>query len=68
MSASPLICIIDDDDSLRAALVGLVRSVGYEARGPAGGPLVVATIRSKDRDKGSAFEDAKDLVTLNVGE
>lgn len=44
------------------------RMVGYEARGPAGGPLVVATIRSKDRDKGSAFEDAKDLVTLNVGE
>lgn len=33
MPASPLICIIDDDDSLRAALVGLVRSVGYEARG-----------------------------------
>lgn len=33
MSASPLVCIIDDDDSLRAALVGLVRSVGYEARG-----------------------------------
>lgn len=33
MSASPLICIIDDDDSLRAALVGLLRSVGYEARG-----------------------------------
>ena len=33
MSASRLICIIDDDDSLRAALVGLVRSVGYEARG-----------------------------------
>jgi FixJ family two-component response regulator len=33
VSASPLICIIDDDDSLRVALVGLVRSVGYEARG-----------------------------------
>ena len=33
MSASQLVCIIDDDDSLRAALVGLVRSVGYEARG-----------------------------------
>jgi len=33
VSAPPLVCIIDDDDSLRAALVGLVRSVGYEARG-----------------------------------
>jgi FixJ family two-component response regulator len=28
-----MVCIIDDDDSLRAALVGLVRSVGYEAQG-----------------------------------
>lgn len=44
------------------------RLVGYEARGPVGGPLVIATIRSRDRDRGRAFEDAKDLVTLNVGE
>jgi FixJ family two-component response regulator len=28
-----LISIIDDDDSLRAALVGLVRSLGYRASG-----------------------------------
>jgi FixJ family two-component response regulator len=28
----PRITIIDDDDSLRVALVGLVRSLGYEAR------------------------------------
>jgi FixJ family two-component response regulator len=28
-----LISVIDDDDSLRAALVGLVRSLGYEVRG-----------------------------------
>ncbi len=28
-----LISIIDDDDSLRAALVGLVRSLGYRAHG-----------------------------------
>ena len=33
MSAEPLISIIDDDECLRAALVGLVRSVGYDARG-----------------------------------
>ena len=44
------------------------RLVGYEARGPAGGPIVVATVRSRDRDRGGVFEDAKDLVALNVGE
>ncbi|KQY91339.1 hypothetical protein [Brevundimonas sp. Root1423] len=44
------------------------RLVGFEARGPVGGPLVVATVRSKDTNRGRAFEDAKDLVTLNVGE
>jgi hypothetical protein len=44
------------------------RVVGFEARGPVGGPLVVATVRSKDNNRGRAFEDAKDLVTLNVGE
>jgi hypothetical protein len=44
------------------------RLVGYEARGPVGGPLVVATVRSRDTDRGRAFEDAKDLVALNVGE
>ncbi|MFA4893402.1 methyltransferase type 11 [Brevundimonas sp.] len=42
--------------------------VGYEARGPVGGPLVVATVRSKDTNRNRAFEDARDLVTLNVGE
>ncbi|RZJ41827.1 MAG: methyltransferase type 11 [Brevundimonas sp.] len=44
------------------------RMVGYEARGPVGGPLVVATFRSRDRNRGRAFEDARDLVALNVGE
>jgi len=44
------------------------RMVGYEARGPRGGPIVVATIRAKERDNDSAFDDAKELVTLNVGE
>lgn len=44
------------------------RLVGYEARGPARGPIVVATVRTRDRDRGRVFEDAKDLVTLNVGE
>lgn len=33
MALDPLISIIDDDDSLRSALVGLVRSLGYRASG-----------------------------------
>lgn len=44
------------------------RLVGYEARGPQGGPIVVATVRAKDRNSDGVFDDAKDLVTLNVGE
>lgn len=43
------------------------RQVGFEARGPAGGPLVIATIRSKDRHD-RVFDAAKDLVALNVGD
>ncbi len=43
------------------------RLVGYEARGPRGGPIVVATVRAKDRNRDGVFDDAKDLVTLNVG-
>jgi hypothetical protein len=44
------------------------RLVGYEARGPQGGPIVVATVRAKDRNNDGVFDDAKDLVSLNVGE
>jgi len=43
------------------------RTVGYEARGPGAGPIIVALVRSKDRDEDLLFEAAKDLVTLNVG-
>jgi FixJ family two-component response regulator len=32
LSAKPLISVIDDDTSLCTALVGLLRSLGYEAR------------------------------------
>lgn len=35
MAEDILISIIDDDESLRSALVGLVRSLGYIARGHA---------------------------------
>ena len=31
--AEPLISIIDDDESMRRAVVALIRSAGYEARG-----------------------------------
>jgi hypothetical protein len=44
------------------------RLVGYEARGPRGGPIVVATVRARERNSDGIFEDAKELVTLNVGE
>jgi hypothetical protein len=44
------------------------RSVGYLARGPEGGPIVIATVRSKDRNRDRVFDAAEDLVQLNVGE
>lgn len=43
------------------------RLVGYEARGPKGGPIVIATVRSRDSERGQVFADARDLVALNVG-
>lgn len=43
------------------------RMVGYEARGPAGGPIVIATVRTKEREQDAVFDAAKALVTLNVG-
>lgn len=33
MSPKPLIAIVEDDESLRPALVGLVRSMGYDGEG-----------------------------------
>jgi len=52
------------DDSVEA---GAWRQVGFVARGPAGGPLVIATVRSKAKN-GRVFESAKELVALNVGD
>ena len=43
------------------------RMVGYEARGPVGGPIVVATVRTKDGEQDAVLDAAKALVTLNVG-
>lgn len=43
------------------------RLVGYEARGPASGPLIVAVVHSKDRREEDVFDAAKDLVALNAG-
>ncbi len=43
------------------------RLVGYEARGPQGGPLVVATVKSTDRNEDRIFHAAKALVKKNVG-
>ena len=33
MPAKPLIAIVEDDESLRLALVGLIRSMGYDGEG-----------------------------------
>ena len=41
--SDPLISIIDDDDSLRTALIGLVRSMGFEASGFASAEAFLAT-------------------------
>ena len=44
--------------------------VGYEARGPKGGPLVVGTLKAKDGQDGEnhdLFEDISDLIRHNVG-
>lgn len=44
------------------------RVVGYEARGPNGGPIIIATFRSRDRSSDDIIDAAKALVTLNVGD
>lgn len=44
------------------------RSVGYQARGPEGGPIVLVTVRTKDRNRDRVFDAAGDLLTLNVGD
>jgi hypothetical protein len=43
--------------------------VGYEARGPSAGPIVVAVVKAKERsrDQHDIFDDMKDLVKRNVG-
>ena len=43
------------------------RLVGYEARGPSEGPLVVAKIKSRSEGRNGQFNDLKRLITLNVG-
>lgn len=44
------------------------RMVGYEARGPEGGPLVIAVVRSKERhNDDDVFDSAKALVRRNAG-
>lgn len=45
------------------------RVVGYEARGPKGGPLAVAVVKAKGRDGSDhdVFDDMKTLVRHNVG-
>jgi hypothetical protein len=63
-------------DGVRATLilasdkaVSGYRVVGYEARGPKGGPLAVAVVKARGRDGSDhdIFEDMKTLVRRNVG-
>lgn len=44
------------------------RSVGYQARGPEGGPIVLVTVRTKERNHDRVFDSAGDLLSLNVGD
>jgi FixJ family two-component response regulator len=43
VAAEPLISVIDDDDSLRQALVRLIHSLGYDARGFASAEEFIAS-------------------------
>jgi hypothetical protein len=43
------------------------KAAGYEARGPLGGPIVVATILAKSDDHDDIHHDVRDLLTRNVG-
>lgn len=50
MSAERLIAIVEDDDSLRAAMVGLVRSLGYRASNYPSAEDFLAAGAAKDAD------------------
>ena len=43
------------------------KAVGYEARGPLGGPMAVAVIKSKSDDLDDLRDAARDLLRTNVG-
>lgn len=49
--------------------VGEWKVVGYDARGPIGGPLVVGVVKVRDKEgqHDDVFEDVADLVRHNVG-
>lgn len=44
------------------------RMVGYQARGPVGGPLVIVTVRSRDAESDPIFDAVDELLRLNVGD
>ncbi len=43
------------------------RVAGYEARGPSGGPIVVATVLTKSQEDDDPRDDVRDLLRRNVG-
>ncbi|WP_027135459.1 response regulator transcription factor [Geminicoccus roseus] len=50
MAADPVIAIIDDDASVRAAMGGLIRSLGFDCRLFASAEEFLATARPEDMD------------------
>jgi hypothetical protein len=46
---------------------GGFKAVGYDARGPLGGPLVVAVLKAKAEDQRGLKGEMRDLLRLNVG-
>lgn len=54
--------LVDGDENARGW-----RVVGYEARGPSSGPVVVAIARSRDRLDNGVYDAAKGLVKRNAG-
>jgi hypothetical protein len=44
-----------------------LRLVGYEARGPRAGPVLVATIRARGEDNDKPMDAMKDMVRKNIG-
>jgi CheY-like chemotaxis protein len=75
MAAGQLISIVDDDPSMLEALVGLVRSLGYDARGFVSAEDFLASIdlgqfacAITDIGCSSSFGDRSGQIRLRLGQ